>query len=184
MSSILYYSNYCPHSKKIIGALSKTVSKDDVYFACIDNREKNGGRINVILQNGQKLIIPPHVNKVPALFLIKEDGRVIYGGEINKYFKPKNDYLNAVATDNNGEPLAFSFYEMGNHMSDMYAYLDLSPEEMSAKGGGGMRQMHHFALLDHCSKINTPEEDYQPDKVGAVDMGKLEAKRAKEIKAV
>ena len=73
MSSILYYSNYCPHSKKIIGTLSKTVSKDDVYFACIDNRENNGGRINIVLQNGQKLILPPHVNKVPALFLIQED---------------------------------------------------------------------------------------------------------------
>ena len=85
MSSILYYSNYCPHSIKIIGILSKTETKTDVYFACIDNRENNGGRINIILQNGKKLILPPHISKVPALFLMQENGRVIYGGNINKY---------------------------------------------------------------------------------------------------
>ena len=180
MSSILYYSNYCPHSKKIINTISKTKIKEDIHFACIDKREKKLGQIYIVLQNGQRLILPPHITKVPALFLMKEEGRVIYGNHILEYFKPKEEYINKQSTNNNGEPLAYSASEMIG-MSDNYAYLDLSTEELSAKGNGGIRQMHHYALLGGSHGIETPPEDYIPDKVGAVDMGKLEMERAKDI---
>ena len=39
MSTVLYYSNYCHHSKKIIGKLARTMTKKEVHFICIDNRE-------------------------------------------------------------------------------------------------------------------------------------------------
>ena len=32
-------------------------------------------------------------------------------------------------------------------MSDSYSYLDQSPDEMNAKGEGGLRQMHSFVKL-------------------------------------
>ena len=32
MSSVLYYSNYCSHSKKIIGKLARTMTKKEVHF--------------------------------------------------------------------------------------------------------------------------------------------------------
>ena len=68
-------------------------------------------------------------------------------------------------------------------MSDNYAYLDLSPDELSAKGTGGTRQMHFFSPLDSEDySIETPPEDYSPDKIGQIDMGKLEMARAAEIK--
>lgn len=181
MSSILYYSNYCPHSKELIGHLSKTKTKDEVHYACIDNREKKGGRIYIILGNGQRLILPPHISKVPALFIMKEEGRVIYGKDIYKFFEPKEQYQKQQSTENNGEPLAFSSGEMAG-LSDSYAYLDLTPDELSAKGNGGLKQMHHFSLLNQNDSIQTPPEDYQPDKIGQVDMGKLEMQRAQDIK--
>ena len=70
---------------------------------------------------------------------------------------------------------------MGTCMSDTYSYLDQSPDEMNAKGAGGLRQMHSFVTINHNDKINTPPEDYEPDKVGEVDMGKLQAQREAEI---
>ena len=66
-------------------------------------------------------------------------------------------------------------------MSDTYSYLDQTPNEMEAKGEGGLRQMHSFVKLNHDDKIETPPEDYEPDKVGQVDMGKLQASREAEI---
>jgi hypothetical protein len=60
--------------------------------------------------------------------------------------------------------------------------LDLTPDELSAKGNGGLKQMHHFSLLNQNDSIQTPPEDYQPDKIGQVDMGKLEMQRAQDIK--
>ena len=85
------------------------------------------------------------------------------------------------AVASNMEPLAFSGYEMGTCMSDSYSYLDQSPDEMNAKGEGGLRQMHSFVRLKQNDRIETPDEDYIPDKVGEVDMGKLQAAREAEI---
>ena len=181
MSTILYYSNYCEHSKKIIGKLARTMTKEEVHFICIDNRETKNNRIYIILQNGQRLILPPNVSKVPALLLMKQEGRIIYGDDIINFFEPKENYKKQKNTLNNGEPLAFSSGEMGG-MSDNYAYLDLSPEELSARGTGGIRQMHHYSALNNDNSIQTPPEDYVPDKIGEVDMGKLEAQRMREIK--
>ena len=52
---------------------------------------------------------------------------------------------------------------------------------MSAKGDGGLRQMHSFVTLDFNQKIHTPPEDYEPDKVGNVDLSKLQEQRQNEI---
>lgn len=41
--------------------------------------------------------------------------------------------------------------------------------------------MHSFVKLNHNDSIETPPEDYEPDKVGQVDMGKLQAAREAEI---
>ena len=87
-----------------------------------------------------------------------------------------------MATHSNVEPMAFSFTEMGTCMSDSYSYWDQSSDELSAKGHGGLRQMHSFVKLNHNDSIETPPEDYEPDKVGQVDMGKLQAAREAEIK--
>ena len=70
MSTVLYYSNYCHHSKKIIGKLARTMTKKEVHFICIDNREDKNGRIHIILENGARCILPPNISKVRFLFLL------------------------------------------------------------------------------------------------------------------
>ena len=44
MASILYYSNFCEHSKRLIQTFSKSQVSKDLHFMCIDKRvkEKDG----------------------------------------------------------------------------------------------------------------------------------------------
>ena len=71
---------------------------------------------------------------------------------------------------------------MGSSLSDNYSYLDMSAEDLSAKGSGGLRQMHHYCTITQNDPIATPPDDYEPDKVGTVDLGKLQMQRADDIK--
>jgi hypothetical protein len=82
----------------------------------------------------------------------------------------------------NGEPLAFSFDEMGHTLSDNYSYLDMSADELSAKGNGGLRQMHNYMSINGDLSISTPPDTYTPDKVGSVDMSQLQAQRDMDIR--
>ena len=180
MASILYYSNFCDHCKKLIVHLSKTKLKEKIHFVNIDNRYKDGDKTHILLPDGQTLSMPPHVNKVPALMLI-DSYNVMYGKEIYKYLKPKEERMKQNATMNNGEPLAYS-NEIAGAMSDTYSFLDMSSEELSAKGSGGFRQMHNFAKLNQNNTIETPTEDYEPNRVKSVDISKLQEQRLNDIK--
>ena len=48
-------------------------------------------------------------------------------------------------------------------MSDQYSFLDMAPDELSAKGSGGLRQMHNYVDLQYRDAIPTPadETDYK-----------------------
>ena len=181
MSSILYYSNYCAPSQKLIKYFSGTKIREKIHFLSIDSRLKEKGKVYILLENGQKMLFPETVTKVPALLLLHQGNRIVYGDSIYKHFKPQEQVLNQQATNNNMEPLAFSIYEMGANLSDKYCYLDISPDDLKAKGNGGLRQMHSFTTLMGGCGISTPPEDYIPDKVGEVDMGKLQEQRNNEI---
>ena len=65
--------------------------------------------------------------------------------------------------------------------SDNYSFLDQSSDDLSAKGNGGLRQQHHYSTLNQSITIETPPDEYQPDKVGKISMEQLEAQRQSEI---
>ena len=159
MSAILYYSNYCNSCKKMLMYFSKSKIKNDIHFIPIDSRVEENGKMYIVLENGQKMLFPPILTKVPALLLLHQGNRIIYGDNIYKQYQQQEAILNQKATNNNMEPLAFSGYEMGTSMSDTYSYLDQTPDEMNAKGEGGLRQMHSFVKLNHTDRIETPDED-------------------------
>ena len=182
MSAILYYSNYCNHCKNLLMKLSRSKTKNDLHFICIDKREKHkDGTMHIILENGQRLLLPSNVKQVPCVLLLHHGNRVIDGlNEIMHYLNPGEVEINNQATSFNGEPLAFSMSEMGG-LSDNYSYLDMSSDELSAKGNGGMRMMHSFTGWKQNQSIATPPEDYEPNKVGNVDLGKLQEQRNKDV---
>ena len=182
MSCILYYSNFCSPSKKLIYDLGRSKIKEDIHFICIDNREKGEkNSTNIVLPNGQKMLLPPTVIKVPAMLLLYQGNRVLFGKDIYTFLKPKMTNINNKATKMNQEPLAFSTYEMGNTLSDNYSYLDLTATELSAKGTGGLRILHNYVTLDNSCSIETPPENYIPDKIGEIDIGKIREERHKDI---
>ena len=151
MSTILYYSNFCQYSKNLLQTFGKSTLNKDVHFICIDKRSKDAnGKTNILLENGQQIILPDTVTKVPALLLLKENYKVLYGESILQYFKPKQEAVVKQATFNNIEPLAFSLGGGSNFgiMSDQFSFLDMEPDALTAKGNGGMRQMHNYVDLN------------------------------------
>ena len=54
MSSNLYYSNYCQHSKKILNILGKSNISESIHFINIDNRFSKNNETFVKLENGQE----------------------------------------------------------------------------------------------------------------------------------
>ena len=183
MSTILYYSNYCDNCSKLLQIISTSNCKNDMHFINIDNRTKKNGATYIILENGQEILLPPTVTKVPALLLLNKGHHVLFGGDINKHLEAGNINQANPIVKNNGEPLAFSLNNCGFGVtSDNYSFLDQDPDSLSAKGNGGMRQQHHYASLDYNVNIDTPPENYQPDKIGQISMEQLQQKRNKDIK--
>jgi hypothetical protein len=197
MSCILYYSNYCEHCKKLLHTLSKSNNQKEIHFICIDKRVKdNNNKTYIILENGQKIIMPENVTRVPALLLLNQGYQVLYGESILQFLKPKQEAEVRKATQNNMEPMAFSFgggSTFGDVVSDQYSFLDQAPEDLEAKGNGGMRQMHNYVDLNYADKISiqTPadEAEYKGANRIAEDgskdlMSKIQAQREADLKNI
>ncbi len=186
MSSILYYSNFCEHSKKLLQTLSKTQASKDIHFICIDKRTKGpDNKIYLVLESGQKIVMPENVTKVPALLLLNNNYQVLYGDNIYNHLKPAQEVITRQATSNNLEPMAFSLGG-GCIASDQYSFLDMDSEELNTKGNGGMRQMHNYVPLNYSDTISTPtdEHDYKQSRsAGGQEMTieKLQQMRDQEI---
>jgi hypothetical protein len=197
MSCILYYSNYCEHSKKLLQTLSKSNTQKDIHFICIDKRTKDANnKTYIILENGQKIIMPENVTRVPALLLLNQGYEVLYGESILQHLKPKQEVEVRKATQNNMEPMAFSFGGgggFGDIVSDQYSFLDQAPEDLEAKGNGGRRQMHNYVDLNYADKINistpTDEHEYKGANRIAEDgskdlMAQIQAQREADLKNI
>lgn len=152
MSCILYYSKYCEVCKKYLQLLSKSDIQKDIHFICIDKRVKDSNnKTYIILENGQKIILPENITKVPALLLLNQGYQVLYGEQILQHLKPRQQQEIKQATKNNMEPMAFSLGgsgSFGDVVSDQYSFLDQEPDELKAEGNGGMRQMHNYVDLN------------------------------------
>lgn len=194
MSSILYYSNFCEPSKKLLQTVTKTQNSKDIHFICIDKRVKdNTGKIFIELQNGQKIIMPDNVTRVPALLLLNQNYKVIYGDDIYRYLKPQ--VVNEVkqATKNNMEPVNFQdgFSAFGGFsggiVSDNFSFLDQTDDELGVKGEGGLRQMHNYVTLNESMnlsmKLPQDEQEYNTNKIkeGEMSVEALQRKRDEDM---
>ena len=181
---ILYYSNYCSFSNSILSKLSKSQIKDDIHFICIDNRVNKNNETYIILPNQKEILLPRTINKVPALMLLNRGSRIIYGEDILQYTQPviNNNANNTM--DKIIDPEAFCFSDINSYgvMSDNFSFLDQSIESMSAKGNGGLRQLRNYATLQDNNFIETPPDDYVPNKIGDMSMEKIQNERANALK--
>ena len=191
MSTILYYSKFCEHSNKLLQTLSKAGAQKDIHFICIDKRVKDSNnKMFIVLENGQKIIMPENVNRVPALLLLNQNYQVLYGEAILNHLKPKQEVAVRQATQNNMEPMAFSFGGggFGDIVSDAYSFLDQGAEELQAKGNGGMRQMHNYVDLNYSDNISTPGDDHDykgSNKIsGDLTIEQLQQQRESELQKI
>ena len=187
MSKILYYSNYCDNCKKLLQDLAKSQEKGDIHFICIDKRiKKNNGKTYIVLENSQEILLPPQINRVPALlYLNSNNNKILYGDDITNTIKPQeNAFTNKVEIiKNTEEPMAFAFGSgPSSVVSDSYSFWDQDPESLSAQGNGGLRQLYNYSTINQENKINTPVDDYSPDKIGEVTIEKLQQERNQSLK--
>ena len=183
---IVYYSNYCKHSQKLLQYLAKNGLTAKVNCINIDKRKRDPqtGQTHNYLEKGGAVLLPPNVHCVPTLLLVNEKFRVITGQEIYSHFAPKVTAQNKIAT-NGDEPLSYGlpFSQNGmNIQSEQFTFYNMTPDELSAKGRGGMRQMYNYVSAYHDNMtINTPPENYRPNKVSAESVEALEQIRNSEL---
>ena len=193
MSCILYYSNFCEPSKKLLQTVSKTQNVNNIHFVCIDKRVKDSsGKVFIVLQTGQQLLMPESVTRVPALLLLNQNYKVIYGDDIYKHLRPQVNQEIKQATRNNMEPIThqdgFSSFGgfSGGIVSDNYSFLDQNDNELSVKGDGGLRQMHSYVTLSESNNLSMslPKDDFEYNnklKEGETSMEALQRRRDEEL---
>jgi hypothetical protein len=182
MSVVLYYSNFCDPSKKLLQKVAKTKLSQEIHFICIDQRKRDSKGNTILFVQNEQVMLPPNVTKVPALYQM-ESKQVLFGDDIYDHLLPREVAINQVATNGNFDPDPFSIFGM-SRLSDQYSFWDQSVEDLSAKGHGGTRQMHKFAALEEQCQIVTPKEDHVPDKVGSNDFEKYKAERDALVKPI
>lgn len=88
---ILYYSKQCRHSIQLLQALQRHPQKNDIYYIPIDRRRVlANGAVYVMLDNGQEVILPPHIKQVPAYVSFPHGGKVLLGGDIMEILFPRS----------------------------------------------------------------------------------------------
>jgi hypothetical protein len=79
--------------------------------------------------------------------------------------------------------MSFSLANFGTIVSEQYTDYNMSPEELSAKGKGAGRKMYTYvSAADDIKFINTPPDNYRPDKLANnVTIDSLQQQRLDEI---
>ena len=173
METVLYYSNYCNNCKQLIQYISKNEEfKKSSHFICIDNRIKKGNDTYIVLQNQKEILMPEFITCVPSLQLLNRGNKCLTGAYIVEYIESKK----SVQFE---EPQSFNFGDVNNSgvFSDNFSFLDQRIESMSAKGNGGLRQLRNNATLEYIDNIETPVDDYTPNKLGQVSLDKIQQER-------
>lgn len=185
---ILYYSNYCKHSQKVVQTLVKSNMQDKISFICIDKRKKdpNDNQTYINLENGSKILMPPNIHSVPALLLIKNNFMVLYGDDILQNFHNDMKKNSSEIVKKNGEPLGYDLLGAtinSNIISEKFTDYNMTPEDLSSKSNSRNRNMFNYVPANGTNIfINTPEENYKPDKISnEVTIDSLQQKRIDEI---
>ena len=136
--------------------------------------------------------MPESVTRVPALLLLNQNYKVIYGDDIYKHLRPQVNQEIKQATRNNMEPIThqdgFSSFGgfSGGIVSDNYSFLDQNDNELSVKGDGGLRQMHNYVTLSESNNLSMslPKDDFEYNnklKEGETSMEALQRRRDEEL---
>ena len=166
MADILYYSNHCKHSQKLIQYISKNNIVEKISCICIDNRTRDSqnNHIMITLENGSKCHLPPSLQSVPTILRKSKNHTLIMGYEqIVSFLQSESKYTNQQETrseilQTNNEPISYGFSSSASYMG-----YDNPNQSLS-----------NLVSVDSSNSINAPDETYKPDKLSSdVTVGKL-----------
>lgn len=142
----VYYSKNCLHCQKLLQYLAKHGFTNKCNFLCIDRRQRDQttGQTYILLERGVKVLLPANVQNVPSLVCSStQNYKVLVGNDIYQYIQYRLQGLINDATNNNGEPSGYPLAQM-NAMTEQFTYYSMTPQELSSKGNGGMRQLLNY----------------------------------------
>ena len=183
---LLFFSNYCNHSKELLGKLNKNNILQSLDIICIDNRFVKNNITYITLTSNQNMPLPPMINSVPTLCILPNH-EILKGKQIIEYFNPVSKNIQEEREKINLEPDAFSLCNETTHgygvSSDSFSFWDTNPEDLSASGNGGMRQMYNHVSIhqdNETGSIYTPNEEIKENKM-KMTLEQLQQQRQNEI---
>lgn len=172
-STLLFYSNKCPHCKQFLQECQKS-GVTSFHRVCIDNTPRER--------------IPAIVSSVPAL-VFSGNNQCYQGEKAFQWLKQeihtrqqnaqRNRQMNPHGASGQhgggGEPLAWHSTEMGASFSDTYSFIDNSFTETgvgqqppSNNGGSGSTIPKNFAFLESAPQVNVMQQNqYSEQRQGA-----------------
>ena len=180
---LLFFSNFCQHSKELLDFLNKTNHINKVELICIDNRYVKDNITYIVLSNNQNMPLPPMIHSVPTMCILPNH-EILKGTQIVHYFQPISKTIEDEKQKINVEPNPFSMQNetAGSYgvSSDNYSFWDMNDEELSASGSGGTKQMYNYVSIQNNNneQIYTPTED---TKTKSINLEKIQQQRQNEI---
>jgi hypothetical protein len=143
---ICFYSNKCKWSHAFLTELAAVPFKSEFRFICVD-------------PSPNRAPLPSWLKKVPTLVIRGESEPRTDGEVMNWLYERKMKDTGGRGGGGGGgsgpgggdsvnEPEPFTGIEMGAGGSDMYAFLDMTEDELSVQGNGGSRIQHSYAFLN------------------------------------
>lgn len=181
---MLFFSNYCKHSKSLLTELQKRNALDNLELVCIDKRHVKNNMTYIQMNNNTTIPLPPMINCVPTLCMMPHY-EILTGNKIMEYFNPINDIESERnQLDMEPNPYCLDKETTGSFgvSSDNFSFFDAQVDELSASGNGGTRQMYNYASISSSNDgmIHTPQDEGREKKIG-MSLEQLQQQRDSEI---
>lgn len=181
---LLFYSEYCSHSKELLSKLKQKNLLDKMILINIDNRFIKNNLTYLIIDNKETMPLPPMITCVPTM-CITPAYEILQGEKILEYFLPIVNNIEDEKTMINIEPNSYSLENetIGQFgvSSDNYSYWDTDPDDLSAKGNGGLKQMYNYACINNNdAEIYTPPDLENANK-SSLNLDEIQQQRNNEL---
>lgn len=207
---IFYYSNYCKHCQKIVQFIIKHGIVDKISSICIDKRKRdhNNNQMYIILENGERVSLPPNLQSVPSVLCVKHNYTLLTGVDnilkyfVNKYspqiqHQPHAGLMSTPTIDspfleNPGryqekDPVGYDVMTAGPGAitSEAFTSYQLEHEDLMGVSQSNNRPLYNYTPVNANFTIPTPDDTYRPDKVsGDITIDQLQNQRNQEVPMV
>lgn len=182
---VLYYSTLCPNCKIVLQHIVKNGLAEKLNCISVDKRKRDPQTGQTVLQlaNGKQVLLPPTIHSVPAMLLVKEGYRAIFGQDVLTHLGGNNTQSPLQNRSNEPTGMALNSLSSGNVVSEQFTSYDMTPHELSSKGVGGRRDLHGYVSAETPTfSIQTPDETWRADKVpDSLTIEEIEKRRNMDI---